>query len=371
MPVADPASPEEVRFVQQFLAGTGHYTGGQTGTFDNATYDALVRWQRERGLSVSGRIDLATTSAMAQGIQQISRTAVDPTDKQILERYGPAMYAYRLHPEIGNILRWSAAAGYDEGRLWGLLEQTQWYRESSDSQRRWDDLNVTDPATAQQQRDQRVAMLQDSARRLGVYADPRTVNDIAEDSLTFGWDENQINDALSALIPEGTGEGIDPGGTVAVDAGSLKAEASKWLVTLGDVEAQDMAARIARGELTPDGASMLFREQAKVRFPYAGMTQLIDQGIAPSEYFREHQARIADRLGLPMQAVNWNDDRWTQVLDYADPKSGQRRPMTIPESLALLAERTDLFPEYDRSPFATGKAAQFAVNFRKTFGGVG
>lgn len=368
--MADEPTAQEVKFVQQFLAGTGHYTGGQTGEFDNATYEALVAWQRERGLSVSGRIDLATTSAMASGIQQIARIAVDPVDQKILEQYGPAMYAYRLHPEIGNILRWSAAANYDEARLWGLLEQTEWYRETSNAQRRWDDLNVADPAEAGRQREERAGLISDRARRMGVQLTERDLGELVEDSLVGGWsaDGNEVDDALAAFVPE-NGTGVVDSGTIAVDAGALQSEARRWLVTLSSVEAQNLAAQIARGEMTPEGAGMLFRERAKARFPYANLASLIDQGIAPEDYFREHQNQIANRLGISPEAVDWTERRWQGILDFVDDR-GNRRPMTIPESMAHLASRLDLFPEYDRAPESTAAAATLARNLRETFEGV-
>lgn len=352
---------EEVRFVQQVL----HVP--VTGVFDQQTYTALVLWQRDKGIGVSGQIDLATTSAMAAAVQQIARLPIDPIDQKILEQYGPALYAYRMHGEIGPILRWAAAANYDDERLWGLLEKTDWYRTTSDDARRWDDLNVTDPSTANARRDEQMSAISDAARSMGLYIVPMDLQNIAEDALRFGWSEGQITDVLASYIPAG-GQGLDPGGTVAVDAATLRQNANAWMVSFTDAELQDMAARITRGELTMEGADLLMRERAKARFPYANLGELIDDGIKPADYFGEHQARIASRLGLPQQAVDWDEARWGKILDFVDDK-GNRRPMTIPEALAYIADPR-LFPEYDRSPQTTAQTATLLRDLRETFEGV-
>lgn len=372
---------DEVKFVQQFLTGTGYYHGAMSGSFDNATYDALVRWQRDKGLGVSGQIDLATTSTMATGIQQITRTQVDPVDQKILDQYGPALYAYRLHPEIGNILRWAAAAGYDEQRLWGLLEKTEWYRTTSDSARKWDDANLTDPSTAQRSREQRHGQVQDQARTMGVYVTEREINDITEDSLRYGWSDAELQDVLSSYIKQSLGAApgteadangrpVDPSGTVQVAADGIKAQAKQFMISVDDQEAQDLAARVSRGELTQEGVTSLFRSRAIARFggTDSPLADIINQGTSPADYFSEHQSRIAQRLGLPKDAVNFDEPRWGKILDFVDDK-GKHRPMTVPEALAYISD-DKLFPEYDKAPQTTAQAASLALDIQQKFTGV-
>lgn len=55
---------DTIRAVQRVLARRGMFDGQPTGAMDTATVEALRRFQRENGLTVSGDLDLATLQAL-------------------------------------------------------------------------------------------------------------------------------------------------------------------------------------------------------------------------------------------------------------------------------------------------------------------
>ncbi len=58
------ADPELVRQVQQKLAEEGYLQGGVEGRFDDATREALGRYQEQRALRVTGEIDRETLASL-------------------------------------------------------------------------------------------------------------------------------------------------------------------------------------------------------------------------------------------------------------------------------------------------------------------
>lgn len=55
---------ERVALIQQRLKEWGYYTGDVDGVFGRGTYNAVVRFQRQNGLSVDGQVGKRTATAM-------------------------------------------------------------------------------------------------------------------------------------------------------------------------------------------------------------------------------------------------------------------------------------------------------------------
>ncbi len=56
---------EDVRTLQMKLAQLGYYTGGITGVFEDKTYEAVVRFQKDRGLNIDGLVKANTWEELA------------------------------------------------------------------------------------------------------------------------------------------------------------------------------------------------------------------------------------------------------------------------------------------------------------------
>ena len=59
-----PIDTTKVQAAQQALARAGYSPGNATGTLDSPTQDALMQFQRARGLRATGDLDSATMSAL-------------------------------------------------------------------------------------------------------------------------------------------------------------------------------------------------------------------------------------------------------------------------------------------------------------------
>ena len=93
---------EKVALIQQRLKEWGYYAGDVDGVFGRGTYNAVVRFQRQNGLSVDGQVGKKTAAAMGVPLTgTISAALYRETELQLLSRLvsGEA----RGEPYIGQV----------------------------------------------------------------------------------------------------------------------------------------------------------------------------------------------------------------------------------------------------------------------------
>lgn len=117
----------------------------------------------------------------------------------------------------------------------------------------------------------------------------------------------------------------------------LRDLSNKWLVPLGDNALKDYAVKLATKEIQPANFDAYLREQAANAWP--GLKDAISSGLAPTTYFEPYRQRAAEVLELNPEQVTLSDPRFRRALDYADPKTGERRVMSDTEWRETL--RTD------------------------------
>jgi len=64
-----PSDTTKVQAAQQALARAGYNPGNATGTMDVPTHDAVLQFQRARGLKATGDLDSSTMSALGVPLQ--------------------------------------------------------------------------------------------------------------------------------------------------------------------------------------------------------------------------------------------------------------------------------------------------------------
>ena len=93
---------EKVALIQQTLKQWGYYKGDVDGHFGRGTYNAIVAFQRQNGLSVDGRVGRATAAAMGITLSgSVSEPLYRETELSLLARLvnGEA----RGEPYIGQV----------------------------------------------------------------------------------------------------------------------------------------------------------------------------------------------------------------------------------------------------------------------------
>lgn len=293
----------------------------------------------------------------------VAAAPIQMNDDQIRDflraNYG-YLSAYFDHPEIGPVLREAAQQGYDMSRLQGKLYATNWWKTTDANRRDFEARKIQDPATVQRQIDSKKVTINNAASKLGLNMADGRLAQISEDSLRFGWTEEEVARAIAGEIR------YDPNAALHGDVGQWKAQvkqiSSDFLVGVSDRTAHDWAVRIAMGEADEDNVTSYFREMAKSKLPT--LKPYIDQGMTPGQIIEPYREEFARLLEVsPTQIDFLNDPKWTKVLDTAAP-DGTRRMMTISESQTYVRGLED----FRKTKQANEQGAQLVQNLGQAFG---
>jgi hypothetical protein len=340
-------------------------------------------------------------------------------------------FAFLLNdPEIGPLLLQAIDpnVGFDFASFQAKIMQTNWWKTSSASQRQWETLLATDPATANQQAEQWKQTLKAEAEQAGISLSddqvawmtafylPKGVaaNDqqILRDITHLYQDQPSQRTGVGAndrwrqgLIDEATKAGInlsddqvsyltamylktgvapnDPSvlkslrdlydtqpdirtgvGTVDTFKQQMQDIAHAYLRDLTQSDVDQWASKIMSGEADINGFQTMVRNQARVDFPF--YFEEINEGITPEQLFAQQKNAIATELEVdPSQIDLLHDARYSQVLGVPDA-AGKVRPMTRQEAILLARKQ----PEWANTGGAKAQGASLTSTLLKTFGAI-
>jgi len=279
-------------------------------------------------------------------------------DTAVTQQYG-YLGAFLDNPEVSGLLQRGAREGWSQQRLETELQRTQFWRQTTDSQRRFQAAMEQSPGDAQQAVQQRAAEMQTLAQELGVQVDDARLRAMATDSLQYGWNSAQIRSALSKEFDYKGGEG----GLAGQSARRVKELAGEYLVPISDQAMEKWTEQMVSGVADEESYRAYLVEQAKSMFP--GMAGALDKGITVAQYADPYKQMAARELELAPESIDLMDPRYRRMLDQRDSQ-GNRVSMTLSESAEYLRK----MPEWQKTRGANEKAATLTENILRTFGAV-
>ena len=235
---------EDIRFLQQMLAGAGFNPGPVDGIWGPRTQAALNEWQRRNGLTVTPTYDGTTKRQLTDALANLGRVAQpaaatpaptgggpvaipgeSPTvggggysgmpafspaptgqnfanatdaeiDNHIRQNFGAL--AWWLHePELANEVRKAVREGVtDPNQLAGRISNTGWWRNNSASVRSWAEFVHTSGGPGSANVVEAITTRRDEiafqAKQLGVAMTTQRAWDLAVESLKFNWTQFEL-----------------------------------------------------------------------------------------------------------------------------------------------------------------------------------
>ena len=317
-------------------------TGALTATnWWKKNSDATRQWD------ALNKIDPAKAKSQ---VAQMSATLADQADEA-----GLILTGLQLHDMAVNALRF----GWNSAQIGDALKQQGKHDPRAKSARDVDRLAKDDPASYNKLIGDTTNDVRQAATKLGVTLDTRTAGDLAGRAVREAWDADDMARELSKLITVGKTNT----GQVAVTVDGLKQQAAQYLVPLSDATLQQWTQQIMAGTQTDDTFTSYLRDQAKAMRPW--MAKQIDAGITPGQQgdpYKQYAAQIHERSADEIDLMN--DPKYAIALDFVDPKTGERRPMSFTEWQTHLRN----MDEYKSTAQANDKAAQFALQLSEAFG---
>jgi hypothetical protein len=287
----------------------------------------------------------------------------DPNDPNSLVRQLYGYMAWALdNPEVAAVLQQAAATGASPDVLKGMLEKTNWWKTTSDTDRQWQQLMAEDPASAQQQIAQKASTIRDALIQQGVSLDDNTINEIAQSSLRWQWTSQEEKAALDSELMRSPSILQSKVGT------DYKALAGQYAVPLSDSTIQQWAAHSVSGVSSDEQYREYLVQQAGQRFAgNKNLTDFLGQGGTVSQYFDPYKQYAAQILGVNPNTINLTDDKWVAAIN-ARQADGSIGAMTYDQWIQYL--KTD--PRYNYKDTANGKQdqADLAQTIGQMFGKV-
>lgn len=320
----------------------------------------------------------ASTAAWAQGgtLGAQGAASQDPAVQTFLQQIAqhpdalvrakfPSYVMYLADPEMGPLLLQAAQENWDGTRLQTAIQNTNFWRTTSDAQRTWDNQVALDPAAADRQRQAQLLKVSQEFTQLGFTPDQSTLWQITNDSLRNGWNTQQITNAVVDALPRQYGGKGFGGGDISGTMQNLKASAADYFMPLSDDTAYDWAKRVAQGTMSQGAANSLLAGWAKGN--YSWLAADIDRGVTLKDYFKPLQEQVATIMGTSPEAVDFmNDPFWHQLTGITDAQ-GQRRAPTEADAQALARSH----PNWATTVDATNRGAQITNALQQTFHGGG
>ena len=275
----------------------------------------------------------------------------------------------RSWPNLRALLNLEGLESFWEALDGGILDQAEineafwasdWFINHADAARVWITLQETDPATAQRDLDSMVGRLEREAGRAGIAVTAEQLNEIADQSIRWGLSDADITAMLGAYVTDDA----TTTGSIADMARDLQIEARGFFTELSDKQALDYARRIFTNNLTYDGVVNQFRGDAASFYPQ--FSDAFDRGLNVAQATNGLRTHLAGMLDVTAEQIDFTDPRFSHLIDFADPETGETRVKTKTEIDQWARSQT----EYRASAQGMAQGSGLTSTFLKVFGKV-
>lgn len=288
------------------------------------------------------------------------------TDEAIKQRY--PYLAFLLYdpayPEMGELLRRADKEKMSAADFNAELMQTNWWKNTSDTQRNFFALKSGDPASYQRRQGELKSQIQDIAGTLGYSdaVDEGYLNYFADKAMQFGMSSRQIQamiaDEITPLI------GASEKGNTLRDIRNVQ---QQYSYAVDDTTLLHWSKEINSGRQTIENFENSVRQQMKNLFP--NLAGQFDSGLTFKQIIDPYRQMLSKEFdGKSLEDFDFmGDPKWRHVIDYVDEKTGVHRTMSMVE----LTKYARSQPEWRNTNNAKQQAAQLGEQLLESFGALG
>ena len=260
---------------------------------------------------------------------------------KIMDDFGMQSWAMAI-PQVAGLLVSAAMGGWDKNIFISAIEKTQWWQQTNENQRAWQELQATDPGEARLMLNEASAKLTDTANQLGVTLSGGQLSQmaltLASNTATpkgtfvspghYGLTQEQIDIMVSGAYRFSqtttqhgvAGELMDNfqklAGQYLVDA--TPQTVGGWVQNAMNHQ-YTMQGDFVQGAVA--GVEQYLKELSTKLYPT--LKGAIDAGITPYQAVDPLRNTIAGTLEIDPSSIDFSNPKWNWVLNSKDPKTGQ------------------------------------------------
>lgn len=279
--------------------------------------------------------------------------------QQLAEQYGWAYSFLNSVPELKSLFQKAVGESWDATRFQAELQTTKWFQENSASARSAQVQKVVDPATYSQQVATEKANILAQAASEGAAISSSLASTIATQQITFGWNAQQVQQALSQYIKLNASGAF--GGQAGQNAMALSELAYNNGVTLPSSTVQNMLQKVAANNGSMEDVQGLIRQMAASKFP--SMAKQIAAGEDVSSLAQPYMSTMQNIMESGPGSTNLDNPLIQRALNGLDA-SGQPTGMNLTDFQKLLRAQ----PQWGKTQNAQDTTMATARNILQTFG---
>lgn len=158
--------------------------------------------------------------------------ATDAAEKAA--NFGYSIAFFNSNPELKALLRQATDDGWSTGRFVAALQGTKWFRNSSESFRKYQALRASDPATYKQQLAAGQAHVLNVGLQMGAGVSAKWAGQIADTAMKMGWSDDQLKRYMMTQLSVDKKTGRYTTGQAAAAQREFKAIAEDYGITVSD-----------------------------------------------------------------------------------------------------------------------------------------
>ncbi|MFB6830535.1 C40 family peptidase [Streptomyces hydrogenans] len=210
-------------------------------------------------------------------------------------------------------------------RFLGELKLTKWWQDRSDAQRKYDQLQKSDPKEFQAQWDAKKAEILEYARTQGITLTGKRLDQLTTSILRNGFNESQIKALVAAEFK------YNPlalySGVAGKAVSDYQAMAGAYFVDVSDATLGRWVADTLNGSRDSAGFQAYLKDQAKKK--WAHFADKLDAGMTMEDIADPYKQLYSKLLEVSGGEISNDDALLLKGLDYRDPGSGNRGAMTF------------------------------------------
>lgn len=317
------------KFIHAPRPGKGVQISSLTDSYYNDRLMAIRRVPGVQGnASGIGAIDPATWAGATDEVQK--------SKDELAERYGMSVAFFNSVPELKRLLGQATAQQWDATAFQAHLKNSKWWKETSDSNRKAQIMEKSDPATYKASLEASRVAASQLAVKMGAILSDGAVDKLAKNILHFGWNDAQIQNFLGQYIQFNDKHVL--GGMAGQAYQQLRTVAYDNGVSLSEQALKNSAAYVVKGVSTMEKEVANIRGVAMGAYP--GFADQIEAGQSMRQIAEPYVQALAKTLEVPDTSIDMFDPRIKSALNRADAQ-GKVAPQSITDFTVALRDTPD------------------------------
>lgn len=241
----------------------------------------------------------------------------DPSSSaETAANFGYTLAFFNSSPELKKLLADATKGAWTPGRFVAALQNTKWFRTASESNRKFQVLRASDPATYKQQIQQGAVHVMNMAGQFGSNISADYSYHVAETAMKFGWTDDQLKNYLSQRLK------TDAKGNYRGQAASFQSQfrglAEEYGVDVSDQVVTSYVRSALRGEA--DANTFKAYTQQLAASKYVALKDRIMAGESVRQIADPYMQSYAKLLEVDGENIKLDDPLIQRALQAKDSK---------------------------------------------------